>query len=158
MRSRALGALTALVALVAAPAAAFAFRPTTVRVSVTPRTIGPRTNVVVRFTMPFTTSASAGIRDSDALVLSGPRHTGCIRSSDVALAGADAGTRVATTLRPSRLGGRWCVGVYDGRLVQTTQLACRPGPVRACPQIMIAARTLARFRFRVARVARVAAR
>ena len=140
----------AALALAAAPAAAIgATGAPATRVSVSPGSIGPHTNVVLRFQVPYTTGMIGPQLRTDAIVLRGPSRTGCIGLSDVVLRGADAGQRMTMTLRPGRLGGSWCTGTYAGSLVERSQPGCGPGPVRACPQDIQVGETLARFSFRV---------
>jgi len=62
---------------------------------------------------------------------------------------AKKGARVKLTLRPARGRGGWCAGQWHGTVVQTEVVRCRPGPARACPQLVVAPRTIASFRFRV---------
>ena len=140
----------ALATVAVAPAlAGAASAASTTHVSVGPSSIGPRTNVVVRFTQPVTTGTVGQTRHTATLVLSGPRRAGCIDAVSAPVAAADAGTRMRMTLRPAKLGGRWCAGTYQGRLVASEQRTCATGPARACPQYVIAPVTLARFSFRV---------
>ena len=147
MRRRVLGSLVAALALAAAPAVALG--ATATHVSVSPGFIGPHTAVVLRFQAPNTTGTIGPVLHTDAVVLRGPSRSGCIGVSDVVVRGADAGQRMTMTLRPGQLGGRWCTGRYAGELVERTQPACGPGPVRACPEYIQVGQTLARFSFRV---------
>ena len=140
----------AALALAGAPAVAVGATggPAT-RVSVSPGSIGPHTDVVLRFQVPYTTGTIGPVLHTDAIVLRGPSRTGCIGVSDVVLRGAEAGQKMTMTLRPGRLGGSWCTGTYAGSLVERSAPGCGPGPVRACPEYIQVGQTLARFSFRV---------
>ncbi len=59
------------------------------------------------------------------------------------------GRHVTLTLRPATGGSGWCSGQWHGTVVQSESIRCSPTPARACPDLVIAPRTIARFRFRV---------
>lgn len=128
--------------------------PTRTRVMVGPRRIGTHTTVLVRFRQPMTTGYTGGERTIEALQISGPSRPRCIGSRRVLLAAAQAGTMIRHRLRPRWLGGRWCAGLYRGRVTYQVEPACSgPRPLRtnviACPMFISAPRTVATFRFRV---------
>ena len=129
------------------------FAPMT-HVQVGPRTIGTHTDVLLRFRQPMTTGDNADERSVEAVGLTGPSRPQCIGSRRVVLAAAREGTTIRDTLRPRRLGGRWCTGTYVGRVTYQVQPDCsNPGPIGvkvvACPMFIMAPRTLATFHFRV---------
>ncbi|GAC1577729.1 MAG: hypothetical protein NVS3B18_11450 [Candidatus Dormibacteria bacterium] len=142
------GIILALIAGVA-PATAAAF-PVAIRASVrivlSPSSGGPRTAFVLRFRNPARTGTVSGIRRVDRVLVSGPHVAGCVSSLTVRLAPAAAGARVRSVLRP-RGRRRWCSGRFHGRLVASQSITCTPGPARACPLLVNAPRTLARFSF-----------
>ncbi len=119
-----------------------------VRVALRPGTGGPRTGFVLRFRNPSRTGVVAGTRRVDRVLVSGPRASRCVSALTYGLRPAAAGAGMRAVLRP---GGRrpWCTGRFHGRLVAYASTACTPGPARACPLLVIAPRTLARFSFRV---------
>lgn len=128
--------------------------PAMTHVMVGPRTIGTHTNVLVRFRQPITTGYNGAQRRIEALQISGPSRPQCIGSRRVVLAATQAGRMVRHRLHPRWLGGRWCTGIYRGRVTYQIEPACvDPGPVRAtsvaCPMYIMAPRTLATFHFRV---------
>jgi hypothetical protein len=161
MRVRVLSGVTAAGMALALPGAAVARgpvidplpAPTTTHVVVWPRTLGTHTDVLVRFRQPISTGYSGDERSLEALEISGPSRPECIGFRRVVLAAAPAGTMIRHRLRPRWLGGRWCTGVYRGRLTYQVEPACGPGPVRAipiaCPMFIMAPRTIATFHFRV---------
>jgi hypothetical protein len=53
---------------------------------------------------------------------------------------------VSTTLTP--VGGRWCTGTYQGRIVETVMPRCEPG--KLCPAFIGILRVVGTFKFRVA--------
>ncbi|HLI58737.1 MAG TPA: hypothetical protein VKV21_03640 [Solirubrobacteraceae bacterium] len=132
--------------------------PRTTHVFVGPRRIGTHTSVLVRFRQPMTTGYSGDERAIEALEISGPSRPVCIGSRRILLGAAPAGTMMRHRLRPRWLGGRWCTGLYRGRLTYQVEPACGPGPIRAmpaaptpiaCPMFIMAPRTIATFHFRV---------
>ncbi len=143
-----------LLALLALAAPAMDLVPATaqalVRVTLRPSVGGARTGFVLRFRNPSPTGLIAGTRRVDEVLVSGPRASGCVFSVTDRLPPAAAGASMRTAVRP---GGRrdWCGGRFHGRLVAYQSTVCNPGPTRACPLLVIAPRTLARFSFRVRR-------
>ena len=147
------GALTAaIVAAMAAtvPALAGARGPAssaTTRVYVSPGTGHPRTTFKLTMRVPRATGQSGTQLTTDTLTISGPDRQGCAASATMVLPKAAAGERVVVKADPRRHGGRWCVGTFHGRLVETISIICTP--TRACPMVVVAPQTLARFHFRV---------
>jgi hypothetical protein len=119
------------------------------RVYVAPGSGSPHTKFRLSFRIPDATGMPGLFRRSDMLGVSGPGRAGCISRTSVLLRSAQAGARLRVTLNPSGLGGSWCVGNFHGQIVETEQVICQP--TRACPDIAVAPRTIARFKFRVKR-------
>jgi hypothetical protein len=122
------------------------------RVRVSPSKGGIHTNFVLRFSIPVATGTTGDLSVSDDVTISGPGHAGCVGHADLPLRSAPADTAFKITLNPSHLNGHWCVGRFNGMLVQRQTTVCPPGPVRqaiVCPLYVIAPRVLARFRFTV---------
>ncbi len=128
--------------------------PTRSHVRVAPTAIRVRTNVVLRFRQPDTTGVRDGERFTETVRVNGPSRSGCVGAGSVGVGDADAGTAMRVTLRPYRLGGRWCTGLYRGRVQIVTGPSCPVGgPPHACPMWLSAPRFVAGydFRFRVTR-------
>jgi hypothetical protein len=120
---------------------------------VSPSKGGIHTNFVLRFSIPDATGTTGSSDVTDAVSISGPRHTGCVSEADLPLRSAPAHTAFKLTLNPSHLHGHWCAGAFTGALVQRRTTICPPGPVRqsiVCPLYVVAPRVLGRFRFTVA--------
>ncbi len=145
------GALaTALLALamVAASATAAGLGPTT-RVTVKPGSGTPQTHFAFSFRVPVATGTSGSLVRTDTFSASGPRGTHCQSRMTRTLSPAKTGMRVKLTLRPAKSSDGWCSGQWHGTVVQSEVIRCRPGPVRVCPDLVVAPRTIASFRFRV---------
>jgi hypothetical protein len=148
MRRCVLGLVLALGLLVAAPVAgAFGIVPTT-RVYVSPATGGPHAVFRLRFRIPAATGTVGSFRRVDTLSISGPPRRGCVSDFTKVLAPAQTGARLRVKLDPSRLGGRWCAGSFQGQIVQNQSIVCQPQE-GACPLLVIAPQTIASFAFRV---------
>jgi hypothetical protein len=120
------------------------------RVTLRPGSGHPATKFVVSFRAPDQTGTIDLVRRRDTLSVRGPkRHRGCVSSVNMTLRAHRKGRLVKVTLNPKRLGGVWCAGRFRGRIVEFQQVVCQPH--LACPQLMIAPRTIARFSFRVKR-------
>ena len=146
MRQRVVATVFALVAMACAAQASTAAAK--VRVSVTPSIGKQRTTFVVRFRAPNATGAFASIR-SHYVVSAAGKGKRCTASASVAMGWTRRGQKVRTTLKPTGPGHIWCPGKFHGRIVQISQVVCRPIPETACPDIEIAPMTIARFTFRV---------
>jgi hypothetical protein len=116
---------------------------TAVKVTVTPKSGGPRTRFVVRFRAPARTGV-VGIEERRYAIQVHGRGTGCAQSRGAEIPPTHKGQRVSV-----KLSGPWCVATYHGRLTETIGPHCRPGEV--CPAFAIEIRTIARFRFVVVR-------
>jgi hypothetical protein len=141
--------VVAVAAVAAAPAQAASLAPS-MKVSVTPGSGGPRTHFAFRFRVPAAIGTFGSVVRSDTLSVSGPRGSACRSSATATLRKARKGARAELALapRPGSAGG-WCTGQWHGTLVQTEAVHCAPGPAIVCPALVVAPRTLARFRFRV---------
>ncbi|HEY2320173.1 MAG TPA: hypothetical protein VGH67_17830 [Solirubrobacteraceae bacterium] len=150
-RARLAGAAlaVALAGVLAASAQAASAGPST-RVSVKPGSGGPRAHFAFSFRVPVALGSFGSLIRRDALSVSGPRSTRCVSRASSTLRKARKGARARLTLTPGAAGrGGWCPGLWHGTVVQTEVLRCTPGPARVCPDLVVAPRTLARFRFRV---------
>lgn len=156
-------ALLVMLALVAVPiavaptGAAGAARPpratseSLIPAHVRPAAGGPRSAFTVRLRIPTQTGTFGQFRRMDSLAVTGPRHKGCASNMEMGLPAAAAGSTVRVRLVPGRPGGHWCTGTFHGVITETQSIVCGGTPARACPMLMTAPRTLARFRFRVRR-------
>jgi hypothetical protein len=119
------------------------------RVYVRPGSGGPKTHFVIRFRAPEQTGRIGAIRRTDHLYVTGPKTSGCISTVRLALRPVRRGAQVRLTLRPKTT-TKWCLGRFQGRIVRAESLIC----AGACagPRLP-AARTIARFSFRVRRPA-----
>jgi hypothetical protein len=146
----ALGAVlaAALWALPAAPAGAAALGPST-RVTVKPGSGTAQTHFALSFRVPVGTGTFGSLVRTDILSVSGPRAAHCQSRVTRTLRRAKKGTRLTLTLRPAKGRGGWCTGQWRGTVVQREVIRCTPIPARVCPELVVAPRTIARFRFRV---------
>ena len=137
-----------VVALTAATAGA-AGLGTTTRVTVKPGSGTPQTHFAFSFRVPLATGTSGSLVRTDRFSVSGPGGAHCQSSVARTLKAARKGTRVKLTLRPAKGRGGWCAGQWRGTIVQSESVRCNPAPARACPDLVVAPRTIASFRFRV---------
>jgi hypothetical protein len=150
--------LLALAAALAIPGAALAatlIGPQTPMHVIT-HPVGPRTAVVVKFLQPVDTTSMSSLETTERLEVAGPTHSGCIGQSGVVVPAAQAGSSmtvtvrpVTLTLRPDRPGGLWCLGTYRGTLIVSMMPRCGGQPIHACPEFVVAPRTVGHFSFRV---------
>jgi hypothetical protein len=141
------GALaTALLVLVAASATAAKLGPTT-RVTVKPASGMPHTRFAFSLRVPVATGRFGTLSRSDTLSVTGPPGTHCESRASHALKPAKKGKRVTLTLRPAKSG--WCAGRWRGTVLQTESFRCSPTAGRVCPDLVVAPRVIASFRFRV---------
>ena len=152
MRGAAVGTTAVTVALtvvLAASTQAASLGPST-KVSVTPGSGGPRTHFTFRFRVPVAAGTVGSVTRRDTLSVSGPRVAGCVSRASATLRRARKGSRARLVIGPGAVSrGGWCAGLWHGTVVQTEVLRCNPGPAHACPDLVVAPRTLARFRLRV---------
>lgn len=120
------------------------------RVYVKPDSGKPTTNFVVRFRAPERTGSFGLIRSHYELYASGPNGKRCMSSVSIALGATKRGAEIRAVLSPKRLGGVWCAGEFRGEITEIETIVCER--LRACPDIAIAPRLIARFSFRVRKV------
>ncbi len=121
-------------------------------VKVTPGAGGPATRFRLSFRTPAPIGRTGLVDRTDRLSVSARRRHGCRSSEVLTLAPASVHSQVRATLAPGAQG--WCVGRFTGQIVEYQSVICGGGPVHACPEVVIAPATIARFRFTVARTAR----
>jgi hypothetical protein len=138
----------ALLLAFAAPVAAAAVGPSA-RVSVTPGAGKTQTRFAFRFRLPAATGTFGTLIRSDAFSINGPRGAHCEPGLIKILGAGKKGKRVTLRLGPGKGRGGWCAGQWRGSIVQTESFRCNPGPTRACPELEVAPKTIASFRFRV---------
>lgn len=138
--------VTVLLAVMAGSASGAGLGPTT-RVTVSPRTGTARTHFAFRFRVPVATGRFGTVRRTDTLSVTGPPGTRCESRAVRALKAARKGKRVKVTMRPAK--GGWCAGQWHGTVVQSETLRCTPTPGRVCPELVVAPRVIASFRFKV---------
>lgn len=123
-----------------------AFRPGRVRAA--PAAGLPATVFVVSFKALERTGAFGATERHDLLTASAPNGShGCITNVDVRAPDARKGHRVRVRLAPSRLGGRWCAGVYHGEIQEIESAVC-PHHL-PCPALAVLRGIVGRFAFRV---------
>jgi hypothetical protein len=137
---------TALLLLIAASATAAGLGPTT-RVTVKPGSGTPRTHFVFSLRVPVATGRFGSLSRADTLSVTGPPGAHCESRASRALKAARKGKRVTLTFRPAKAG--WCAGRWRGTVVQSESVRCAPTAGHACPDLVVAPRVIASFRFRV---------
>jgi hypothetical protein len=137
---------TALLVLIAASATAAGLGPTT-RVTVKPGSGTPQTRFSFSLRVPVATGRFGRLSRADTLSVTGPPGTHCESRASRALKAAKKGKRVKLTLRPAKSG--WCAGRWRGTVLQTESVRCSPTAGRVCPDLVVAPRVIASFRFRV---------
>ncbi|HEY8645806.1 MAG TPA: hypothetical protein VIL77_08020 [Gaiellaceae bacterium] len=112
-------------------------------VRVEPAAGGPGTTFVVSFTAPARTGVIGSMRLRDELnVETTSAVRGCLARASERVPDARRGQRVRVSLDPATLGGRWCAGVFRGRLLELQMAVCPPGAL--CP-MYVRIRTIGRF-------------
>jgi hypothetical protein len=137
-----------IAAVAAASATAAALGPTT-RVTVKPGSGTPQTRFAFSFRVPVALGTSGSEVRSDTLSVSGPRGVHCQSRVTKTIGRAKKGKTAKLTMRPAKGRGGWCTGQWHGTVVQHSLIRCNPSPVRACPDLVIAPRVIASFKFRV---------
>jgi hypothetical protein len=137
---------TALLILVSASATAAGLGPTT-RVTVKPGSGTPRTRFAFSLRVPVATGRFGTLSRADTLSVTGPPGAHCESRASRAVTPARTGKRVKVTLRPAK--GGWCAGRWRGTVVQSESFRCAPTTGRVCPDLVVAPRVIASFRFRV---------
>ncbi|HUZ82088.1 MAG TPA: hypothetical protein VMU73_07560, partial [Gaiellaceae bacterium] len=140
--------LTTAVALVAASPGAGAVG---VAVHVAPAVGGPGTTFVVSFVAPTRTGVNGSMRLRDELSIETTPAVGrCLDRATQFVPAAHGGQAMRVRLDPVVFGGRWCVGVFRGQLLELQTAVCPPGAF--CPTY-VRIRTIARFSLVVRRIA-----
>jgi hypothetical protein len=132
-----------------AVAAAAPLETSSTHVSVKPGSGGRHTKFRLSFRIPDATGTSGLLRRTDVLSVSGPGGAGCVSGRTTTLRSARRGALLRLTLSPTPRGAGWCVGTFHGRIVESQTIICER--IHACPDIEVAPRTIARFKFRVTR-------
>jgi hypothetical protein len=142
-----------LVVAVAAGSATAAGLGQTTRVTVKPGSGTPQTRFVFRFRVPVATGRFGSLVRTDTFSVSGPSAARCQSRVTRTLRPAKTGKRIKLTLAPARGRGGWCAGQWHGTVVQSDLIRCSPPPARVCPDLVVAPRVIATFRFHVKAVA-----
>jgi hypothetical protein len=109
---------------------------------------GLDTTFVLSLVAPTTTGTTGSRRVRD--VLSASNHPGsanCLPSVEVPIPDHLHGMRMRVHLNPRKLGGRWCPGVYHGKIEELARPVCPRGEV--CPAYVILRGTIAHFELHV---------
>ncbi len=144
------GRLAALITAVALVAASPGAGAVGVAIRVAPAVGGPRTTFVVSFVAPTRTGVIGPIRLRDELSIETTGAGGCLHRATRFVPGARRGEAMHVRLDPVVFGGRWCVGVFRGRLLELQTAVCPP--LALCPA-NVRIRTLGRFSLAVRRAA-----
>jgi hypothetical protein len=114
-----------------------------VAVHIQPAVGGSQTTFVVSFTAPARTGVIGSKRLRDELSVDVMSTTsGCLAQASAAVASTRRGQRIHVRLDPKRFGGRWCAGVFRGRILELQTAVCPPGTL--CPTY-VRIRTIGRF-------------
>ncbi len=138
-----------LVAAVAATSATAAALGPSTRVTVNPGSGTPQTRFAFSFRVPVAIGAFGSLVRSDTFSVSGPRGSHCQSRVTKTIGRAKQGKRVKLTMRPAKGRGGWCTGQWHGTVVEHSFIRCNPSPVRACPDLVVAPRVIASFKFHV---------
>ncbi len=143
--------VSAVLALAVVPTGArapAAVRPPTAYVRVTPATGYANTTFVLSFRVSERTGGYGSSQRHDVLTASAPASArGCISTLYVRVPDASAGAHIRVTLAPRRLGGRWCKGVYHGRIEELQTPLCPRGAL--CPTYVLVRGIVGRFTLKV---------
>jgi hypothetical protein len=107
----------------------------------------PTTRFVASFRAPAQTGVFATVSSHYQLSASGPKGKRCVSSTSINLRPTKLHAHVKVTMRPRGHGGVWCSGKFHGKIREFQSIVCRR--INACPDIVIAPRTIARFSFTV---------
>jgi hypothetical protein len=119
-----------------------------VPIVVTPSAGLPATTFVLSFRAPERTGLYGSSQRHDLVVASASAAQGaCIATLSVRAPDAHAGARVRVLLVPGRLGNRWCIGRYSGRIEEVQTGVCPHGT--ACPTYVLLRGIVGRFVFHV---------
>jgi hypothetical protein len=110
---------------------------------------GPATSFGISFTAPATTGVHGHTRLFDEVTAqTATASTDCVGSATVPVLDVRRGQRVKVRLDPKLLGGgRWCRGLYHGRVLALQTLVCPPGSY--CPTYVRLVAVIGRFTFTV---------
>jgi hypothetical protein len=112
-------------------------------VRVEPAVGGPRTTFVVSFTAPQRTGVIGSKRLRDELSVGvTPTRSGCLAQATAPVPNTRHGQRVQVRLDSRRFGGRWCAGIFHGRILELQTAVCPRGTL--CPTYVII-RVIGRF-------------
>jgi hypothetical protein len=157
---RLLAILAVAVAIVSGAAGALAASPAgpqPPKLKVGPRSGHASTSFVVHFNAPVATGRGQSMSYRYELEAQGPANaSGCLDTAEFAPRAQFAGEPLAVKLNPAHLGGSWCDGSYDGRVIETATPVCGP-PVEGatkrlvvmCPMFVEVVRVVGTFSFRV---------
>jgi hypothetical protein len=145
MRLRVSASVLALAVLSSLAFASGAFAAT--HVTVKPGAGKPTTKFVASFRAPARTGVIGTISSHYQLSAVGPKGNSCVSSVSMALAPTKLHAHVKVTLRPRGHGGVWCSGKFHGKILEFQSILCRR--INACPDVVIAPQTIARFSFTV---------
>jgi hypothetical protein len=147
-RALVVSAVLALAVIPAGARAPAAVRPPTAYVRVTPATGYANTTFVLSFRVSERTGGYGSSQRHDVLTASAPASArGCISTLYVRVPDASAGAHIRVTLAPRRLGGRWCKGVYHGRIEELETALCPRGAL--CPTYVLVRGIVGRFALKV---------
>jgi hypothetical protein len=118
-------------------------------VTVKPGSGTPQTHFAFSFRVPVATGTFGSLVRTDTFSVSGPRGAHCQSKVTRTLRRDKKGKRVTLTIRPGKGRGGWCAGQWHGTVVQSEAIRCNPTPARVCPDLVVAPRTIARFKFGV---------
>jgi hypothetical protein len=119
-------------------------------VHVTPAAGGPATRFVISFTAPAKTGVVGSIRLRDEVSATMTSTSpGCQSSASKFVSVARRGQHIQVLLDPAKAGGRWCAGLFTGKVLELQTPVCPPDSM--CP-MYVRIRTLGTFSFRVAAV------
>jgi hypothetical protein len=134
----------ALLAIPTATPAHVVARLHAVPVRATPASGSPQTTFVLGFRAPERTGGYGSTQRHDTLTAAAQTPTpGCIATVRVRVPDARAGAQVRVPLAPGRLGGRWCEGIYRGRIEELQTPVCARGV--ACPALILLRGVVGRF-------------
>ena len=148
MRCKACHALLAGV-LSAAALATGAAQASAARLTIKPSSGLPTTNFILRFRAPDTTGRMGSLQRTYVVSVNGPGGQNCVSGASWSVAPVLAHARVRETLKPRKVGGKWCIGTFRGTVDELAYPICQFHEV--CPLYVVLRRTVGHFRFHVRR-------
>jgi hypothetical protein len=146
--SRTLERVLAALTVMAIPAVASASGPSNARITVKPRTGSVKTRFVVSFRAPQRSGRLGSFQRHYVLDAAGPAGADhCVSRISVNAPDSAANVRVRVTLNPTRVGGRWCVGRFHGKVEEFQTPVCPKGEL--CPAYVALLKTVGTFSFSV---------